>query len=338
MAATARFQSRDQSSTDVLLAALDGAAVGVWQADLVSNRVVQSDTVGPLFGRPRGPVHSTLAEWRASILPEDLEAAIAAFALASTTDGRFSADYRVRWPDGSVRWLTSTGRIDKGADGAPVRAVGILKDSTARKEAEAALVRRTQEPAQSEAQYRMMGEAIPYGVWLCDAEGQARYVSPSFRELLEMNEEEQAGFGWTKRYDPTVVKAMMDRWMYCVRTGEPWEWEHRLLGPDKDYHTVLTGLTQARAKVEVALDRETDGWRIAVGDTGPGIPVDAQARIFEPFVQLEDVRHKHTPGVGLGLALARRIIESLGGSIQVHSEPGTGSIFAFTLRETRKED
>lgn len=240
MAATARFQSRDQSSTDMLLAALDGAAVGVWLADLVSNTVVQSDTVGPLFGLPRGPAHSTLEEWRASILPEDLDAAVAAFDQASRTDGRFSADYRVRWPDGTIRWLTATGRIDRGPDGAPVRAVGILKDSTARKEAEEALVRRTQELAQSEAQYRMMGEAIPYGVWLCDAEGQARYVSPSFRELLEMSQEEQAGFGWTRRYDPTVVKAMMDRWMYCVRTGEPWEWEHRLLGPDKEYHTVLS--------------------------------------------------------------------------------------------------
>jgi PAS domain-containing protein len=42
---------------------------------------------------------------------------------------------------------------------------------TGRKHAEEELVRRTQELAESEAQYRTMGEAIPYGVWLCDADG-----------------------------------------------------------------------------------------------------------------------------------------------------------------------
>ena len=43
-----------------------------------------------------------------------------------------------------------------------------------------------------------------------------------------------------ERYDPETKKAMMDEWMHCVRTGELWEYEHRILGPDKRYRTVLS--------------------------------------------------------------------------------------------------
>ncbi|HEX9053053.1 MAG TPA: PAS domain-containing sensor histidine kinase [Anaeromyxobacter sp.] len=71
--------------------------------------------------------------------------------------------------------------------------------------------------------------------------------------------------------------------------------------------------------------------RISVRDTGRGIaPVD-QARIFEPFEQLEAIARKHTPGIGLGLALVREMVSSLGGRIAVESQIGEGSTFRVTL-------
>ncbi|HYH22546.1 MAG TPA: PAS domain-containing protein [Azospirillum sp.] len=228
------------ASADLLSVALDSADVGVWDVDLATGAVTQSDTVGPLFGLPRGAPHRTLQEWRACIHPEDREASRRAFGVAVGSGGRYQADYRVLWPDGSIHWLSSTGRVFLGEGGAPCRAVGILQDVTGRKRAEKELVQRTQELAESEAQYRTMGEAIPYGVWLCDADGGARYVSPSFLELLEMTQEEQAEFGWTERYDPATREDMLAKWMHCVRTGELWEYEHRILGPDNQYHTVLS--------------------------------------------------------------------------------------------------
>jgi signal transduction histidine kinase len=72
---------------------------------------------------------------------------------------------------------------------------------------------------------------------------------------------------------------------------------------------------------------------LIVADTGPGIPPEEQSRIFDPFEQLEKVRHKHTPGVGLGLALVKRLVGSLGGSVELSSQVGTGSRFAVTIRE-----
>ena len=68
-----------------------------------------------------------------------------------------------------------------------------------------------------------------------------------------------------------------------------------------------------------------------VSDTGPGIPGEATARIFEPFEQLEDVSHKHIPGIGLGLALVREMADALGGRVEVQSQLGVGSTFTLVL-------
>ncbi len=71
--------------------------------------------------------------------------------------------------------------------------------------------------------------------------------------------------------------------------------------------------------------------RISVSDTGPGIPVEQKQRIFEPFVQLEIMQHKHLPGIGLGLALVRELSAALGGRVEVESEVGRGSTFTVAL-------
>ena len=68
-------------------------------------------------------------------------------------------------------------------------------------------------------------------------------------------------------------------------------------------------------------------------DTGRGIPPEETARIFEAFEQLEKVAHKHTPGVGLGLALVKRLTEALGGKVEVWSQVGVGSRFTVSMPE-----
>lgn len=70
---------------------------------------------------------------------------------------------------------------------------------------------------------------------------------------------------------------------------------------------------------------------ITVADQGVGIPRDEQDRIFERFYRVDDALSRQTQGTGLGLYLARAIIEAHGGSISVDSQPGKGSTFRFTL-------
>ena len=84
-------------------------------------------------------------------------------------------------------------------------------------------------------------------------------------------------------------------------------------------------------KIRVSVRAEEERLIIAVSDQGIGIPLADQANLFRPFQRLEEAKLDETRGLGLGLLVCRRLVESHGGQIWVQSEPGRGSTFFFTL-------
>jgi signal transduction histidine kinase len=100
----------------------------------------------------------------------------------------------------------------------------------------------------------------------------------------------------------------------------------------------FAGPCEVRVKV-TAQPGGPDGWilRFDVTDTGVGIPADRIERLFKSFSQVDSSSVRQHGGVGLGLAIGRRLAELMGGAMWVRSAPGSGSTFscsdrAFCLR------
>ncbi|MGZ8997147.1 MAG: PAS domain-containing protein, partial [Rhodospirillales bacterium] len=93
---------------------------------------------------------------------------------------------------------------------------------------------------ESEARYRAAGEAIRYGVWVCNPEGGVEFVSQTFLDLIGKTLDEVKPRGWLDRLPPEDLKSTLDAWRECVRTGSEWTWEHRIKGKDGVYRTILS--------------------------------------------------------------------------------------------------
>jgi signal transduction histidine kinase len=99
------------------------------------------------------------------------------------------------------------------------------------------------------------------------------------------------------------------------------------------YRNLITNAIQATApggSVTVRTARADHHVEVTFADTGSGIPADKLSAIFEDFVTTK------TRGLGLGLAISKRIVEQLNGTINVQSEVGRGT--AFTLRFPARDD
>ena len=102
-------------------------------------------------------------------------------------------------------------------------------------------------------------------------------------------------------------------------TAEPYRWERR-----------SRQQRGARAERRKSPWREPNAVRVSVSDTGPGIAAEYRQEIFDDFVKLTRPG-EHREGMGLGLAIARRLVLAHGGKIWVEGEVGEGSTFCFLL-------
>jgi signal transduction histidine kinase len=90
--------------------------------------------------------------------------------------------------------------------------------------------------------------------------------------------------------------------------------------------------TEAGGRITVSVEREGEGVRLSVADTGAGVPPEQLERIFDRFAQVDDSATRRHEGTGIGLSLVRELVELHGGRVWAESEgPGRGSRFHVVL-------
>ena len=120
--------------------ALRAARMGIWRWHLPTNTQRVDGSMARLLGLGDGEVVESYEQFREHIHPDDRERVDAAFLEAARDGGDMHVEFRVVWPDGTVRWLSDHGEVVRDASGAPEYLTGAAVDVTERKLAEERLI------------------------------------------------------------------------------------------------------------------------------------------------------------------------------------------------------
>ncbi|SDD04771.1 two-component system, chemotaxis family, CheB/CheR fusion protein [Massilia sp. PDC64] len=145
-------RARAEQAQARLEIALQSAGVATWQFDLRERTIVASSDLGPMLGQPPGHAPATVDAWLADIHDDDRPRVIEAWKAAFAGTGDYRMQYRFHGADGVTRWIASSARVLRGADGKPSMVIGTAREVTADIETRRDLERKTEELEQADRQ------------------------------------------------------------------------------------------------------------------------------------------------------------------------------------------
>ena len=239
-----------RESEESLRFVLESSQLGYWDRDLLNNRTTRSLRHDQMFG-----YQELLPEWnfeifRAHVHPEDRPLVDRVNHNLMTESGDASAEYRVVWPDQSIHWLWSTGRISRDAEGCAVRATGVVLDITDRKQAEVAL-------QDSEKRWKFALEGAGDAVWDWNVETGEDYFSKRWPEILGYAEDEiNPNYDdWENSIHPEDKPHVLARLRNCLSGAtSTYLSEHRVRCKDQSWKWIMTrGMVVERDEAGMAL-------------------------------------------------------------------------------------
>ena len=232
-----------QESQARLQLALEGADCGPWDYDLVSQKLIWSDRCKAMFGIPP-EIEDTFEQFLRAVHPDDRDRVQQAVAAAIAHHQDYDAQMRTLWPDGTVRWVRSIGRVYDDELGLPYRMAGIVFDISTLKQAELAL-------RESEDRYRVLAEAMPQMVWLADRSG-VQYWNQRWYDYTGLPRDDSMGVGGTNIVHPDEQGRTMELWQRAIEQGVGFDIEQRIRRHDGVYRWFINrGLPVQDASGEV---------------------------------------------------------------------------------------
>ena len=273
----------------------------------------------------------------------------------------------VRRRDGHVTPVLYNAAVYRDESGAVIGVFAAARDVTERKRAEEALAARTEELARSNAELERFAYVASHDLQepLRMVSSYVQLLARRYQGKLDSDADDFIGFAvdgagrmqrlitdllafsrvgrHDKGFEPISLDTALDQALInlqvaieesgAVLTREPLP---MVLGDTTQMVQVFQNLVGNAIKfrgkepprVHVSVRRHAGEWRISVRDNGIGVDGQYQERIFIIFQRLHGSEY---PGTGIGLPIARKIVERHGGRIRVESEPGKGSTFFFTM-------
>ena len=342
--------------------ALEGSGEGVWDWDMVSNKVQLSAQWKRMLGFEEHEAGDEFADWLKRIDPADQPVVMAA--VQENRDGKnrsFSIEHRVICKDGSKLWVLNRGMaVNRDTRGKALRMVGTFSDISQHKQMEnmkaqfiSSVSHELRTPVTSIRgalgllESGVLGELPQKAKELVVvAHRNSLRLLKLVNDILDMDKliSGTAAF----RSDPIdlldmVAQSIEANAAYGASFQVSFELaEHsditRAAGDFDRIMQVMANLLSNAAKfsrsgsvVKIHISHLGELARIEVEDTGQGIPDDFQHRIFSPFSQASNGDTRKQGGTGLGLNISKKLVENMGGEIGYVSTPGIGTIFWFTL-------
>src|SRR5215510_5699243 len=345
---------------------------GSFEWNLRTNAVIWAEETEAIFGLAPGSFGGSYEDWTRCVHPEDLSRAEQELRRA-IVDGEGASEYRVVWPDGSVRWIQARGKVFFDEAGEPLRWIGINMDVTERKRMEESLRRQTEALREADRrkneflsilahELRNPLAPISNAIQILTLRGDDPAMVAQTKEVMERQVHqmsrmvddllEVSRISRSKISLQTAPLDLADVVATAVETSRPLIEAHR--------HRLTVSLPERPARVEAdgarlaqvlsnllnnAAKYTEDGGRIdliveqalgevviRVRDNGIGIAPERLPSVFDMFEQIGGASDRSQGGLGIGLTLARRLIEMHGGKIEAHSAGlGKGSEFVTRL-------
>ncbi len=116
------------------------ARLGCWEWDIQRGNLTWSEEIEPMFGMVPGSFAGSYESFLQAVHPEDRELVQQAVEDCLANGGEYDNEHRILWPDGTVRWVSELGDVERDAGGQPTRMLGMVRDVTERRQAELKIV------------------------------------------------------------------------------------------------------------------------------------------------------------------------------------------------------